>query len=450
MDGDPIYDLHQNFTEDELIRKFASQSLKYPPGEKWFYCNTDYVILGVLIHRVTGKFWSDFVQERIFTPLGMSSTRPINADDVIPNRVNGYQITNGHWKNEPWIAPSFYTTADGTLYTNVLDMAKWDAALRTEKLLKRSTLEQMWTPVKLNYQPPYNYGFGWFKSDVNGHRLIWHDGVDFAFTTMFYRLVDDGLSIVVLINLGEDDAAAMPKRIADNVAAIYLPALGKAQEQDRSPSNATKLNLPGPDVQNLMLGTWSLKAQSTPAEKYLGDGVGTELWYAGPGGNSVIEELHLRNTKGQPIDAFGPAWWDPQAKGQRFIWGTNTLPEGCVISNGVMGWDGDRYVYGENDQEEGKNIKRREVFSDITANSFTQTISVGLVGKNHTPTWTALATRSSTESAHLAFPAAPIAGNAVDQPRAQVQKLINAFTGTWGSRDLSVPPACVVAYSGAP
>jgi CubicO group peptidase (beta-lactamase class C family) len=88
-DGDAKFDLHQDFTEDELIRKFAAQAMRFPPGEKWSYCNAGYVILGVVIHRVTGKFWFDFVKDRIFDPLGMASTRLISADDIIPNRVSG-------------------------------------------------------------------------------------------------------------------------------------------------------------------------------------------------------------------------------------------------------------------------------------------------------------------------------------------------------------------------
>ncbi len=160
-DGDPKYDFHQDFTEDELVRKFAAQTMRFPAGEQWRYNNAGYVILGVVIHRVTGKFWFDFVKERIFDPLGMTSTRLIGTDNIIPNRVNGYYLVNGQWKIEPWVAPSWYTTADGSLYTNVFDMAKWDAALYTEKLIKRSTLEQMWTPVKLNDGTTYPYGFAW-------------------------------------------------------------------------------------------------------------------------------------------------------------------------------------------------------------------------------------------------------------------------------------------------
>ena len=238
-DGDPQYDFHQNLTEDEMVRKFAAQTMRFPPGEKWSYCNAGYVILGVVIHRVTGKFWFDFEKERIFDPLGMTSTRLIGTEDIIPNRVNGYSLVNGKLKNEPWVAPSWYSTADGCLYTNVFDMAKWDAALYTEKLIKHSTLEQMWTPIKLNDGTSYPYGFAWRIRQVNGHRIIQHDGVDTSFTTRIARYVNDRLSIIVFLNLGEDEEALMPTRMTDSVAAIYIPSLGDSKSQT-SASDASK------------------------------------------------------------------------------------------------------------------------------------------------------------------------------------------------------------------
>jgi CubicO group peptidase (beta-lactamase class C family) len=226
-DGDPTIDLHRGFTEDELVHSFAAQTMRFPTGEKWSYCNAGYVILGVVIHRVTGKFWFDFVKERIFDPLGMTATRLINPDDIIKNRASGYQMLSGQWKNEPWVAPE-WKTADGMLYTNVFDMAKWDAALYTDKLIKRSSLEQMWTPVKLNNGTTYPYGFAWRIREVNGHHLIQHDGVGPAFTTRFARYVNDRLSIIVFMNLGEDEEAAMPTRMTDKVATIYIPGLALA------------------------------------------------------------------------------------------------------------------------------------------------------------------------------------------------------------------------------
>jgi D-alanyl-D-alanine carboxypeptidase len=224
-DGDPKYDPHRDYSEDDWIHLFAAQSMRFSPGEKWSYCNAGYIILGVVIHRITGKNWFEFEKERIFDPLDMTSTRLISAEELIPNRASGYVLVDGKLKNEPWVTPSWASTAAGSLYLTVFDMAKWDAALNTERLIRRSTLEKMWTPVRLNDGSVYPYGFAWRIREVNGHRIIQHDGVETAFTTRIARYVNDGISIVVLMNIGEDDEALMPTRMTDNVAAIYIPSL---------------------------------------------------------------------------------------------------------------------------------------------------------------------------------------------------------------------------------
>jgi len=154
-------------TPEQLVALFRDKPLEFQPGEKWSYSNLAYVMLGILIHRVSGKFYGDFLQERIFKPLGMTTARVINEDDIVLNRAAGYRVVNGQIKNQTWVSPSLNTTADGALYMTIYDMAKWDAALYTEKLLKKSSLEQMWTPVKLNDGKTHPYGFGWGLGEVD-------------------------------------------------------------------------------------------------------------------------------------------------------------------------------------------------------------------------------------------------------------------------------------------
>src|SRR5215472_11603247 len=230
-DGDPKLDPHHDYSEDEWIRLFSAQSMRFSPGDKWSYCNAGYILLGAVIHRVTGKTWFEFEKVRIFDPLGMTSVRLISTDDITANRASGYVLVNKELKNEPWVTPSWASTACGSLYLTVFDMAKWDAALYTERLIRRSSLEEMWTPVKLNNGSSYPYGFAWRTRQVNGHRLMQHDGVETAFTTRFVRYVDDDISIVVLMNLGEDEDAVMPTRMTDSVAAIYISSLGDSKSQ---------------------------------------------------------------------------------------------------------------------------------------------------------------------------------------------------------------------------
>jgi hypothetical protein len=176
-----------------------------------------------MIHRLTGKFYGDYLQERIFKPLGMSSTRIISDEDIIPHRASGYRLVNGQLKNQEWVSPTFNSTADGALYFTVMDLEKWDAALYTEKLLKKSSFNQMWTPVTSLNGKQHPYGFGWGVVEMNGHRLLEHGGAWQGFTTDISRYVDDQLTIVVLTNL--DAGHSDPDKIAHGVAGIYVPAL---------------------------------------------------------------------------------------------------------------------------------------------------------------------------------------------------------------------------------
>ena len=198
------FNFRKDWTEDQLLKLVESIPLAYPPGTKWDYSNLGYLTLGILIHRVTGEFYGDFLQQRIFHPLDMQAIR----------------LVKGELKNQEWVAPMVNTTADGSLYFSVLDLAKWDAALYTEKLLKRSSFDQMWTPAKLkNGQAnKAGYGFGWFIGDRHGHHVISHDGAWQGFKSAIARYVNDQLTVVVLANLEQ----AKPGAIAEHVADMYL------------------------------------------------------------------------------------------------------------------------------------------------------------------------------------------------------------------------------------
>ena len=221
--------LRNDYTEDELFAKLSGLPLDFPPGSKWSYSNSGYLLLGILIHKVTGQFYGDVLQERIFRPLGMTSTRIISEADIIPNRAAGYRLVNGEIKNQEWVSPTLNTTADGALYTNVPDMAKWDAALYTDKLLGKGSLDQMWSAVRLNDGKTAPYGFGWEVTEVNGHRLIEHGGAWQGFTTQISRYVDERFTVIVLTNL--DSEHSQPDKIAHAVAALYNPALMPASEK---------------------------------------------------------------------------------------------------------------------------------------------------------------------------------------------------------------------------
>jgi len=218
--GKGVINFRKDYTEAELIQAFSKMPMDFQPGEKWSYSNTGYVLLGIVIHRVTGKFYGDFLQERVFQPLQMNSTRIISEADIVPHRSSGYRLVKGELKNQEWVSPTLNTTADGALYTNVLDLAKWDAALYTTKLLKQSSFDAMWTPVKLNNGTTYPYGFGWDLAPKNGHRAVSHDGAWQGFTMSIARYVNDRLTVIVMTNLDENNSK--PDKIVEDIAAIYL------------------------------------------------------------------------------------------------------------------------------------------------------------------------------------------------------------------------------------
>jgi D-alanyl-D-alanine carboxypeptidase len=220
-DYPPDFDMRRDYTEDELLKRAAAIPLAFQPGERWSYSNLGYVTLGILIGKVSGKFYGDLLAERVFKPLEMSTARIISESDIVPNRAAGYQLVNGILKNQAWVSPAMNTTADGSLYLTVLDMAKWDAALYGERILKKSSLDAMWTPVKLINGTSPKYGFGWSLDEVRGHRLIEHGGAWQGFKSHIARYVDDRVTVVVFANL----AQANTSKMAHEIAEFYIPGL---------------------------------------------------------------------------------------------------------------------------------------------------------------------------------------------------------------------------------
>jgi CubicO group peptidase (beta-lactamase class C family) len=215
--------LQNNYTEQDLLRLAMKLPLDFKTGEKWSYSNTGYVLLGILIHQITGKFYGEVLQEKIFSPLSMETIRIINEPDIIMNRSSGYELKNGEWKNQSWVAPSLNTTADGTLYLTILDLVKWDAAITKEKILNHEDLVSMVTPVRLNNDSLHPYGFAWFLNPINGHKAFQHSGSWQGYNTYIAKFPDDKLTVIVLTNSNPSN----PGLIANDLAALYIPELSR-------------------------------------------------------------------------------------------------------------------------------------------------------------------------------------------------------------------------------
>jgi D-alanyl-D-alanine carboxypeptidase len=226
------FDFRKDYTEDDLLKRAKEVPVAFAPGEKWAYSNLGYVTLGIIINRVSGKFYGDFLLERVFKPLGMTTARVISEADIVPNRAAGYRLDNGVLRNQGWVSPSLNTTADGALYLTVHDMMKWDEALRSGKVLKKASLDEMWTPIKLNSGQTHPYGFGGAVRPVNGHRRVEHGGAWQGFKAHIARYLDDNLTVIVFANLSQ----ANQERVANGVAQLIVPDLKPKPIADPDPA----------------------------------------------------------------------------------------------------------------------------------------------------------------------------------------------------------------------
>lgn len=258
---------------DELLKMFFKLPLEFRPGETWAYDNTGYYLLGIVVEKTSGKSYWQFLDERIFKPLGMNATRSTDPQPIVPNRASGYEWKDDHFENRPVLLPAIAFSA-GSLLSTAGDMAKWDAALYTEKLLKKSSLDQMWTAAGTNNgtDAAFNYGFGWFVDSYHGHRFVQHSGGTPGFSSVIYRFIDDKLTIIILTNHSD----RIVDQLAIDLAGMSLPAL-KRPEANPDPDPRTTAML-----KELVSGLVKEKYETesfTPAMRiFLGTATGKAFW----------------------------------------------------------------------------------------------------------------------------------------------------------------------------
>ena len=196
-----------------LIRSAYSAPLLFKPGERWSYSNVGYVALAEIITRVSGRPWNRFIAERVFTPAGMTATRP--TGDAPANRVTGYTDNDKLTPAADWKA----VRPSGAFVSTVLDLARWDAVLYTDTVLSEAARREMWTQVTLNDGTSHPYGFGWHVYEPPRRRSVWHGGGLPGFNAQFRRYVDDRITVIILMNSDDVD----DESIAAGVAELYLP-----------------------------------------------------------------------------------------------------------------------------------------------------------------------------------------------------------------------------------
>jgi CubicO group peptidase (beta-lactamase class C family) len=198
---------------------------KFAPGSKWEYSNSGYAVLAMIVERVSGKSFAQFLQERIFIPLKMTNTLAYEkGKNEVPHRAYGHSKNDGAWR-ETDQSPTSAVLGDGGIYSSLDDLAKWDRALRDHTLLSEDEMQPALTPVHPTDGPAkfpdgqlVSYGFGWFLDPYQGHKRMSHDCNTIGFRTTIQRFPDDNLTVIVLANRADLEPQALALRVAN----LYL------------------------------------------------------------------------------------------------------------------------------------------------------------------------------------------------------------------------------------
>lgn len=222
----------------EVLKLLEGQTHgKFLPGTQWSYSNSGYVALGLVVAKVSGEPFQDFLRDRIFVPLRMNNTLAyVKGTNEVPDRAYGHSKEGNRFVQTDQSSTSA-TLGDGGVYSNIDDLTKWDDALAHHTLLSADEMEPALTAVKLpdgstptwssdpgDSDPlagkPVLYGFGWFLDDYRGTKRMWHYGETTGFRTAIERFPGKNLTIVILCNRSDLDPGALAPKVAD----LYLNA----------------------------------------------------------------------------------------------------------------------------------------------------------------------------------------------------------------------------------
>lgn len=190
----------QDLAPGDLLAFTAGKPLLFNSGTDWAYSNTNYILLGEVIAKVSGESYASYVETKLFGPAGMQHSRYDNSDDVIPGRVQGYAVAGPKkWKNAAYLSMT-HPYAAGALASTVDDLWKWDKALSEGKLVNLKLLAEAYTGTVLPDGRSTGYGYGWRIGTVGRLKTIEHGGGINGFTSYELKVPDAGLYVVILSN----------------------------------------------------------------------------------------------------------------------------------------------------------------------------------------------------------------------------------------------------------
>lgn len=205
-------------TPQQMIELVLEKPLDFMPGRNWSYSNTGYVLLGMIIEKISGQSYADFLKTSIFEPLGMRDSGYDRAKEILKERASGYQIIDGHTANADFIDMSVPFSAGG-IYSTVEDMYRWNEALTAGgKLLSADSLKQMFTEYPEATHERQHYGYGVVISRLKlGRLLYYHGGGVEGFSSSIQRYPNDRVCIVILSNLDSYKPWELSDRIASDL-----------------------------------------------------------------------------------------------------------------------------------------------------------------------------------------------------------------------------------------
>lgn len=211
----------QQATDGDVLHLLSQVTQHYfAPGTSFRYSNSGYVLLGLVVERISGRSFADYLQEQIFGPLRMDSTLAHEGGrTVVPERAYGYSGAAGTFRLTDQSVTSA-TLGDGGVYSSIADLARWEHALVTAPVLSASTLEQAWSPAHLSDRTPIPYGFGWYVDTDPGRPRLTHHGETMGFTHAVVRYPKEQLGVWVLTNRTGGTPWNLAQSVADGALAL--------------------------------------------------------------------------------------------------------------------------------------------------------------------------------------------------------------------------------------
>ena len=214
--------IREDLAPEAVLELFEDRPLRFEPGEDFEYCNSNFLLLGMILENVLGKPYSECIVEQVFTPLGLAHSYYMHDAPIVPNRASGYVWEGGELRNAPYVSMRVPSSA-GALGSTVGDLLSWRRALDDGALLSPASLEALRTPKTLSSGRSTHYGYGIAQANLAGTPKLTHSGGISGFVGVLSFYLAHDLTIAILVNRFAANPWALDSELARLI--LGLPAL---------------------------------------------------------------------------------------------------------------------------------------------------------------------------------------------------------------------------------